>query len=87
MVFITVILPIGVRNLLFQQLSTFFALFIALLKFSSGIFSRCTEKSIPKNENSVSPQCSFAEIFSFSLQCFLLPIHIILVFFGVHFET
>ena len=59
---------------------------MAFLKLISGILLMSVEKLIPKRVNSVSSHFKCEGTSSFSLECFLEPIHIILVFSQLIFK-
>ena len=80
----TVILPIGVKYLVFQFLIISLMLVIALEQFISGMTDRSTENSKPNKVNLSLPQSKFSVTFSLSLEYFLRPIQITLVFFCVN---
>ena len=75
-VFISVILPKGVNNLLFQFPISFLIFCNVSVKLICGISFRFVEKCSPSMENSVLPHSSLNFIFNFSLQNNLLTIYL-----------
>ena len=80
-VFITIILPIGVKYLIFQFLIISLVPFIAFEKFISRMTDKTTENSIPNKVNLSLPRFKCPVTFNFSLEYFLRPIQINSVFF------